>query len=65
MNVLLIEDEQAAVKRITKLLAEIDPEITVVGTAETITDAVRWIEDNESPELAFFDVQLADGESFE
>ena len=65
MNVLLIEDEEAAVKRITKLLAEIDIDIKVVGAAETISDAVRWIEDNESPDLAFFDVQLADGESFE
>jgi two-component system, LytTR family, response regulator LytT len=65
MNVLIIEDEPAALKRMTKLLEEIDPTVVVVGTAETISDAVRWIEDNGSPDLAFFDVQLADGESFE
>ena len=65
MNVLIIEDEPAAIKRMTKLLEEIDPTIHVVGSAETISDSVRWIEDNETPDLAFFDVQLADGESFE
>ena len=26
---------------------------------------MEWLEDNEWPDLAFFDIQLADGESFE
>jgi len=49
----------------SKLLAEIDPSIMIAGTVDTISDAVRWIEANARPDLAFFDVQLADGESFE
>jgi two-component system LytT family response regulator len=65
MNVLIVEDEPAAMRRMSKLLAEIDPSIMIAGTVDTISDAVRWIEANARPDLAFFDVQLADGESFE
>lgn len=65
MNVLIVEDEPAAMRRMSKLLAEIDPSIMIAGTVDTISDAVRWIEGNARPDLAFFDVQLADGESFE
>lgn len=64
MNVLLVEDEPSAVKRMRKLLEEIDPSIRIAGTTDTVTSTVEWLEDNEWPDLAFFDVQLADGESF-
>ncbi len=65
MNVLIVEDEPAAMRRMSKLLAEIDPTIMIAGTVDAISDAVRWIEQHDRPDLAFFDVQLADGESFE
>ena len=65
MNVLLVEDEAAAVKRMQKLLAEIDPTIAIVGITEAISTTVSWLGANPAPDLAFFDVQLADGESFE
>ena len=64
MTVLIVEDEQAPVKRMRKLLEEIDPSIRVVGITDTVPATVEWLEDNEWPDLAFFDVQLADGESF-
>lgn len=65
MNILIVEDEAAAMKRMEKLLKEIDPEVTIVGRTGTVKDTVEWLEDNEWPDLAFFDIQLADGESFE
>jgi DNA-binding LytR/AlgR family response regulator len=65
MNVLIVEDETAAMRRMSKLLAEIDPTILIAGTTDTISDTVRWIGAHERPDLGFFDVQLADGESFE
>lgn len=64
MNVLIVEDEATAVKRMRKLLVEIDPSIVVVADVPTVKGAVEWIEANAAPDLAFFDVQLADGESF-
>ncbi len=65
MRVLLIEDESAAVTRMRKLLVEIDPSIEVIADVPTIAGAVHWFRENEMPDVAFFDVQLADGESFE
>lgn len=65
MNVLIVEDEQAAVKRLQKLLGEIDPAITTVGVTTSIAETVAWLRDHTAPDLAFFDVQLADGDSFQ
>lgn len=64
MNVLLIEDEAAAVRRLRRLLAEVDPHVHVVADLGSIGEAVAWLASNPAPDLAFFDVQLADGDSF-
>ena len=64
MNVLIVEDEPAALKRMTKLLAEIDPAIQIVGRTDSIAGTIAWLKANEPPDVAFFDVRLADGNSF-
>lgn len=65
MKVLIVEDEQAAVKRLRKMLAAIDGGIEVVADVPSITGTVEWFGANAAPDLALFDVQLADGDSFE
>ncbi|MCK5147405.1 response regulator transcription factor [bacterium] len=65
MNVIIIEDEISAVQNMLALLKEIDASINVRATLESVEATVQWIENNESPELAFVDIQLADGNSFE
>jgi len=64
MKILIVEDEAAAVARMRKMLVEIDPTVEVVADLPTVREAVEWIKANPAPDLAFFDVQLADGESF-
>ncbi|MCB9169559.1 MAG: response regulator transcription factor [Flavobacteriales bacterium] len=64
MRILIIEDEPSASKRLQKMLRELEPTMQVVGVLETITATVAWFKDNEAPDIAFFDIQLADGESF-
>lgn len=65
MRILIVEDEPAAVKRLRKLLVGIDPAFVIVGDVPSITSATEWFGANEMPDLALFDVQLADGDSFE
>jgi DNA-binding LytR/AlgR family response regulator len=65
MVVLIVEDEAAAAKRMQKLLVEIDPSIRVAATIDTVGGSVAWLRTNAAPDLAFFDIQLADGESFD
>jgi two-component system LytT family response regulator len=64
MRILIVEDEPAAQKRMLKLLAEAAPDATVVATLESVAAAVDWFKANPAPDLAFFDVRLADGDSF-
>lgn len=65
MKVLIIEDEQSVAQNLCDVLLEIDPSIEIVTILETVRDAVAWIEQNNSPDLGFFDIQIADGNSFE
>jgi len=65
MTALIIEDEPAAVQRMRKLLAEVDPGICVLNVLESVVDGVAWFEEHDPPDIAFFDVRLADGDSFE
>ena len=63
-KVLIIEDEQPAAKRIKKLVADLDPKIEIIDVIDSVEDAGEWFKNNEMPDLAFFDIQLADGLSF-
>jgi two-component system, LytTR family, response regulator LytT len=65
MNVLIIEDEYLGLERLIKLLGETDPNLTVLGHAESIRSAVQWLQNNPAPDLIFMDIELADGQCFE
>lgn len=65
MNVLIVEDEELAVRKLTKLLVEIDPELRVVSTAPSIRTAVSYLQGKPTIDLIFMDIELADGQSFE
>lgn len=65
MNVLIVEDEDLAVRKLRKLVAEVDPSLTVQGVTTSIEDSVSWLQTNTAPDLIFMDIELADGQSFE
>ncbi len=65
LNILIIEDELPAVKRLTKLLAEIDLEHKIIGQLDEVSSAVEWLKSHPAPDLIFMDIQLADGYSFQ
>jgi len=65
MKILIVEDEQAAVRRLQKLLGEINPKNEVVGALSSIESAVEWLEANPPPEVILMDIHLADGSSFD
>lgn len=64
MKVLIVEDEKMAANRLTKLLAELAPEAQVAGQLDSVKRAADWLSSN-TADLLFFDIQLADGLSFE
>ncbi|HEX5155434.1 MAG TPA: LytTR family DNA-binding domain-containing protein [Parafilimonas sp.] len=65
IKVLILEDEDAASKRLQKLVAEILPEAEFLATIESVKQGVEWFEQNSLPDLIFADVQLNDGTSFD
>lgn len=65
MNVLLIEDEEAAAARMQKLLRQVEPGIAIMAVTDSIEGSVNWFKQNPTPDLIFSDIHLADGSSFE
>lgn len=63
MKVIIVEDEQLAAERLVDLLRKHDPTIEVLATLESIKETLTWLERHQEPDLAFFDIQLADGVS--
>lgn len=64
-NVLIIEDEPQAAQRLQTLVEELIPGISVLARIDSVEKSVKWISTNETPDLIFMDIQLADGISFQ
>jgi len=64
MNILIVEDEELAVKKLQKTLALVDSACKVVGITDSIQSSVEWLKSNPSPDLILMDIELADGQSF-
>ena len=65
MKILIIEDEELAVKKLHKMLISIDRDIEVIANLDSIETSVEWLENNEAPDLIMMDIELLDGQSFE
>lgn len=65
MRIIIIEDEALIAKDLQKLLARLRPTWEVVAVLDSVAKSVAWLQNNPLPALAFMDIQLADGASFE
>ncbi|MDD7886933.1 LytTR family DNA-binding domain-containing protein [Flavivirga sp. 57AJ16] len=65
MKVVIIEDEKTAAENLKYLLSEADSSIQVDKVIDTVSGTVDFFSKENNIELAFFDIHLADGISFE
>ncbi len=65
MNVLIIEDEAAAARRLERFLITLEPETHILETISSIDGSIKWLRTHNNPDLIFMDIQLEDGHSFE
>jgi two-component system response regulator LytT len=65
MRILIVEDEDLAVKKLQKTLGEVEPGAEIAGVTDSIKSTVTWLNEHESPDLILMDIELADGQSFE
>ena len=63
-RIIILEDEPAALQRLTRMVKEIRPQYAIVGTSDNITDAIQLIETTEF-DLILSDIELSDGNCFE
>ena len=64
MKAVIIEDEKIAADLLRNLINQLDEDIEVVATLQTVEDSIEWLEENEHPDIMFVDIHLADGSSF-
>lgn len=65
MNVLILEDEEAAARYLQSSLRAISPDIKILTAIESVRNALEWFGCNPEPDLIISDIQLADGTCFE
>lgn len=64
MKALILEDEDIAAQSLQRQLAELNPDIHIAAVLQSVEEAADWFEQHEEPDLAFFDIHLADGSVF-
>ncbi len=65
MDILLLEDEEPAARRLEKMITELLPGATVRASLVSVSSAIAWLETHPAPSLILSDIQLADGLSFD
>ncbi len=65
MKILIVEDEDLAVKKLHKTLQAVDASAEVIGITDSIKATVEWLQSNPKPDIILMDIELADGQSFE
>jgi len=64
IKVIILEDEPAALQRLKRMLKDIRPEYTIIGSADNIADAHNLVKDADF-DLILSDIELSDGTCFE
>ncbi|HRX68103.1 MAG TPA: LytTR family DNA-binding domain-containing protein [Tenuifilaceae bacterium] len=65
MKYIITEDEKPTAERLKRMISNVSPDLEHLVTFDSVSSAVKWLNASEHPDLAFFDIQLADGLSFE
>lgn len=64
MKVLIIEDEALASDKLRSTIASLDQNCEILDTITSVDDAIKWLNNNPSPDLILSDIHLADGICF-
>jgi len=65
MNVLIVEDESLSRQRLIEMLSHCDQDLHILDQTDSIEDTVAFVRSNPPLDIAFFDIRLSDGLSFE
>jgi DNA-binding LytR/AlgR family response regulator len=63
-DLLIFEDEPAALQRLSRMIKEIRPKYNIIGTADNMEDALNLLAENNF-DLILSDIELSDGTCFD
>ncbi|SDG18462.1 LytR/AlgR family response regulator transcription factor [Chitinophaga filiformis] len=64
MNILIIEDEIKAAASLATMITKIRPEAQILSKLQSVSSSIKYLSENEQPDLIFMDIQLSDGLCF-
>ena len=64
MNIVIIEDEVFAARRLENMIKKISPDAKIIAKLESVDDSIKWFKENKQPDLIFLDIHLEDDLSF-
>lgn len=65
MQVLIIEDDPNAARRLQRMISAMDENIDIQGPLQSIRNVISWIDAHQPPDLIFMDIHLEDGICFD
>jgi DNA-binding LytR/AlgR family response regulator len=65
IKVVVIEDENLAAQRLGRIISQLPYNLQVIAFLDSVQNATKWFNDGNSADLAFMDIQLGDGLSFD
>lgn len=65
MNILIIEDEARASRRLARLIQRVAPQFNIVAQTESVAQSIDFLQKEPNIQLIFSDIELGDGTSFE
>ncbi|WP_316734945.1 LytTR family DNA-binding domain-containing protein [Pedobacter aquatilis] len=63
-NIIIIEDEKPNADRLVRLLRAQIPNVNILAVLDSISESVKWFQNNACPDVVMMDVRLTDGLSF-
>jgi two-component system LytT family response regulator len=64
ITAIIIDDEPNSVELITNLIQLLTPQVTVLGTADSVESGYKLLQ-NQQPDLIFLDIEMSDGSGFD
>lgn len=65
IRIVIVEDEEAAVERLTEMLAQSTHETQVIQVLDSVTESIHFFSATDAYDLILMDIHLSDGNSFE
>jgi len=64
MNIIILEDEELAARRLESMIKQFDASITIMAKIESVEEGIKWFKSHPEPDLIFLDIHLEDDLSF-